>query len=201
MQLAERKWGVIGIRYREVPCDHCPDNPATLPNGASPAPPSEGAPGSWQPSADKRPGGKMCFKSSLDRSDSSVSSTGGNSNAQGNAHAQHNGNSNGGGNSGGQQLRSQWFPSWFPSNSLLSSWQDLTAKMDPWSATAPDGQSAYCGTLEGHSSLTFKVGFSQQDVNDNRIEHLVHSKHSITELTDSAYTATQTLGSVLLLLG
>jgi len=46
---------------------------------------------------------------------------------------------------------------WFPSNSILSGWQDLSSKMDAWSATAPDGQSAYCGTLQGSGSLLFQV--------------------------------------------
>lgn len=45
MQLADKKYGVIGIRYREVPCDYCPDNPARVPNGGSPSQATEGAPG------------------------------------------------------------------------------------------------------------------------------------------------------------
>lgn len=36
-KLADVKWGVIGIKYRRVPCEHRPDNPA--PAIANPSPP------------------------------------------------------------------------------------------------------------------------------------------------------------------
>lgn len=52
-KLADKKWGVIGIKYREVPCDHCPDNPATPPGGW-PSPQVQSPPSGWQPSWDKR---------------------------------------------------------------------------------------------------------------------------------------------------
>lgn len=144
---------------------HSPENPAVLPNGASPEGASEGAPGGWQPSWDKRPAGQMCFKSSQERHDA---------NSGGGSSGSNNGNKGGGGsssasasasgsasasasayagsNSGGSGSRSQ-----FPSNSLLSGWLSITSKMDPWSATAPDGRSAYCGTLDGYGRLMFKV--------------------------------------------
>jgi hypothetical protein len=32
------------------------------------------------------------------------------------------------------------------------------SKLNPWTATAPDGQSAFCGKVEGFGSLQFKVG-------------------------------------------
>ncbi|KAI8467129.1 MAG: WD40-repeat-containing domain protein [Monoraphidium minutum] len=54
-RLADSKWGVIGIRYREVPCDHCPDKPAMLPSGQSPSSPDRSPPDGWEPSKDKRP--------------------------------------------------------------------------------------------------------------------------------------------------
>jgi predicted class III extradiol MEMO1 family dioxygenase len=31
------------------------------------------------------------------------------------------------------------------------------SKLNPWTATAPDGQTAYCGKVEGYASLQFKV--------------------------------------------
>jgi hypothetical protein len=116
----------------------------------------------------------MCFKSSLERQDGGGKSSDGGGDGNG-------GSKNGADSSQRQQSNdrqddqqhssgdSTWqgsnpvdthfkTPTWFPADSLLSSWQDITSKMDPWAASAPDGQSAYCGNLEGYASLSFKVG-------------------------------------------
>lgn len=37
-KLADKKWGVIGIKYRRVPCDHRPNNPAPAIGNPSPWP-------------------------------------------------------------------------------------------------------------------------------------------------------------------
>jgi hypothetical protein len=49
-------------------------------------------------------------------------------------------------------------PSWFPSDNLLSGWKNIASKMNPWSVSGPDGQSTYCGTLDGGASVSFEVG-------------------------------------------
>ncbi|KXZ41810.1 hypothetical protein GPECTOR_276g724 [Gonium pectorale] len=53
-KLADVKWGVIGIKYRRVPCDHQPYKKAYLPSGATPAKDSQSPPWNWDSSKDKR---------------------------------------------------------------------------------------------------------------------------------------------------
>lgn len=53
-QLADVKWGVIGISWREVPCDHVPARTAQLPPGRSPSPSKVSPPYGWSSDKDKR---------------------------------------------------------------------------------------------------------------------------------------------------
>jgi hypothetical protein len=55
-RLAEKKWGVIGITWRDVPCWYKPKNPARQPwwYKTSPQPWWEKAPQGWNPSMDTR---------------------------------------------------------------------------------------------------------------------------------------------------
>lgn len=155
-----------------VPCClRSPDNPALLPEGQSPENPAQSAPDGWQPSWDKRPSAQMCFKSSLERQDGGGKSGGGGGGGNGGSKSgadngqqqqssdphddQQHGSDDQGSNPADKHLKA---PTWFAADSLMSSWQDITSKMDPWAAAAPDGQSAYCGNVEGYASLSFRVG-------------------------------------------
>lgn len=53
-QLADIKWGVIGIKYRRVPCDYKPERRAELPSGQSSVVSSQAPPWNWDSSKDKR---------------------------------------------------------------------------------------------------------------------------------------------------
>jgi hypothetical protein len=54
MQLADVKWGVVGIRYRRVPCDYKPQKAAYRPSYQPAAWDSWPVPWNWNPSQDKR---------------------------------------------------------------------------------------------------------------------------------------------------
>lgn len=121
--------------------------------------------GGWQSSWDKRPWGKMCFKSSRERQDGGGEQHSaqaddadkrqqdhrdGSKKDQGDGAKDQGGSSGSGGGDSSRRL--------FPANSLLTGWQDFGAAMlGGGSWTAPDGRSAYCGTLAGGAGLSFKV--------------------------------------------
>lgn len=67
----------------EVPCDHCPDKPAKLPDGQWPYKFNDPKPSNWKPSDDKRPStNRKCAPVSPYRpADNSKTSTGGGSSA------------------------------------------------------------------------------------------------------------------------
>ncbi|GFH32161.1 predicted protein [Haematococcus lacustris] len=54
-KLADKKWGVIAMKYRQVPCGYVPNKVASVPRGSSPSPPEYAAPWGWSASKDKRP--------------------------------------------------------------------------------------------------------------------------------------------------
>eukprot|EP00775_Hariotina_reticulata_P005109 gene5109-5349_t len=129
-KLAERKYGVIGIRYREVPCDYCPDNEAQLPAGQSPSAPVQAPPSGWSSSQDKRPAAKMC--------------------AQGPSNNQQQSSPSPGGNSAPQPGSFTNLAGLFGGSSFLSTFQDISYNLrNSWTVKGPDGQNSYCGVLDG----------------------------------------------------
>lgn len=71
MQLADTKWGVIGLKWRAVPCDYKPANPA--PTLAHPTPgqqPPKGTqhppPGYWNRPRNQWPGSRGSLESDED---------------------------------------------------------------------------------------------------------------------------------------
>jgi hypothetical protein len=56
VQLADTKWGVIGVQWRNVPCWYKPNSPASVPHWKSPTeqPWWEKAPGGWHKDLDRR---------------------------------------------------------------------------------------------------------------------------------------------------
>lgn len=60
-RLANKKWGVIGVAWRDVPCWYKPKKQARLPAGSKPSrrPSWERPPSGWQPSMDRRIGNRF----------------------------------------------------------------------------------------------------------------------------------------------
>jgi hypothetical protein len=56
-KLAETKWGVIGVQWRDVDCSYRPANRAVVPSWIAPTkmPSWEGKPAGWNWSMDRRP--------------------------------------------------------------------------------------------------------------------------------------------------
>jgi hypothetical protein len=61
LQLADKKWGVIGVAWRDVPCWYKPKKQARIPAGSKPSrrPSWERPPSGWQPSMDRRIGNRF----------------------------------------------------------------------------------------------------------------------------------------------
>ena len=64
LQLADTKWGVIGVEWRDVPCWYKPNSQARVPDGKKPTdqPWWEKAPDGWKKEWDRRNGNKYQFQ-------------------------------------------------------------------------------------------------------------------------------------------
>lgn len=64
LQLASKKWGVIGVELRDVPCWYKPKTIAKLPSWTKPTPQPwwEKAPANWNKAMDRRIGNKFQYQ-------------------------------------------------------------------------------------------------------------------------------------------
>jgi hypothetical protein len=62
LQLAAKKWGVIGVQWRDVPCWYKPRKPAKLPSWEKPSRMNERAPAGWQKTFDRRIGNRFQYQ-------------------------------------------------------------------------------------------------------------------------------------------
>ena len=64
LQLADKKWGVIGIEWRDVPCWYKPSSVAKAPSWTKPTsqPWWEKAPANWNKAMDRRHYNKFQFQ-------------------------------------------------------------------------------------------------------------------------------------------
>jgi hypothetical protein len=64
LQLASKKWGVIGVEWRDVPCWYKPKTIAKLPSWTKPTPQPwwEKAPAHWNKAMDRRIGNKYQYQ-------------------------------------------------------------------------------------------------------------------------------------------
>jgi hypothetical protein len=60
--LAAKKWGVIGVQWRDVPCWYKPRKPAKLPSWEKPSRMNERAPAGWQKTFDRRIGNRFQYQ-------------------------------------------------------------------------------------------------------------------------------------------
>jgi hypothetical protein len=166
--MADRKYGVIGIRYREVPCDYCPDNEAQLPAGQSASTPVQAAPSGWSPSLDKRPSAKMCGHGSSNNGKQSSPRPGQQSSPIDQAQQQGSQSADSqsskqplslqsGGESAPQPSSSIDLGRLFGSNSFLKDFQDISYNIrNSWTVERPDGQISYCGILDGWGKASWR---------------------------------------------
>ncbi|KAF8069379.1 EXPA2 [Scenedesmus sp. PABB004] len=131
-KLGERKWGVMGVHYREVPCDHCPDRPAQLPPGVAPSAAVQDPPPGWAPSRDKRPWGKMCDGAQ-----------------QGQPQQQQQGQGQGAGQGAGQGQGGGDVLSW-------ANWSYRAR--GAWTEASSGGATASCTTLQGGGAARYNRG-------------------------------------------
>ncbi|KAL6761931.1 RlpA-like double-psi beta-barrel-protein domain-containing protein-containing protein [Haematococcus lacustris] len=151
-KLADKKWGVIPMKYRQVPCGYVPNKVASVPRGSSPSPPEYAAPWGWSASKDKRPR----FSTSPAQSSPSTSASG---------------SSTTGGNGGSTVSLAG------SAMALLSGvaqgWTDASFSSRVWSSgqqATPNGNTAYCTTISAGGAIvlqsTGKGTFSGKKVVD-----------------------------------
>lgn len=151
-KLADIKWGVIGIKYRIVPCDYKPANPARLPDGKLP---SQGRqpPGGWDASKDTRPWSTPQWNPNP----VSIPSGGGNSGSSSSS-SNNNNNNNGqssGGSGGGFDIIY---------NGLVNGWKSggwNTQLWGPDSSWGIFGMRASCSNVEGGGATVLQGSSGQ----------------------------------------
>ncbi|GFH06973.1 expansin-like EG45 domain-containing protein [Haematococcus lacustris] len=149
--LADKKWGVIPMKYRQVPCGYVPNKVASLPRGSSPSPPEYAAPWGWSASKDKRPRFSTSPAQSSSPSASGSSTTGGN---------------------GGSTVSLAGSAMALLSG-VAQGWTDASFSSRVWSSgqqTTPNGNTAYCTTISAGGAIvlqsTGKGTFSGKKVVD-----------------------------------
>ncbi len=156
MQLAEVKYGVIGMKFREVPCSYRPSKPATLPVGKERSWQPASTPSGWQASWDQRPKTAVVTplppRSSFTDGNVSASAGSWSTNGGGNKgdDSSNSGSSAGGGSSGAINI---WYgglqPGWSESQFSWSSWS--------WQDSAgTSGGRADCGTVYSNGGTSFQ---------------------------------------------
>ncbi|GLI71000.1 hypothetical protein VaNZ11_016116 [Volvox africanus] len=146
-KLADVKWGVIGIKYRRVPCDYKPTKRAQIPSGVSPVQNYQSAPWNWDSSKDKRWGVIANSGSSSGGSSDGSSSS---SSLTSSVIVSHSENQQ---QSVGQQ--SSVINAYY--GGFMQGWSDAGSwSISKWGRDASwgfDGQQAYCVTLGGYGGI------------------------------------------------
>ncbi|KAG2427408.1 hypothetical protein HXX76_012344 [Chlamydomonas incerta] len=158
-KLADVKWGVIGIKYRRVPCDYKPAKRAYRPSSAPGAQESTSAPWNWDSSKDKR-WTLWSQKQSWNFGDATYSSTAGlqvSASSPSSSSDSSSSSSSGGSSSVGQQssVTNAYYGGFMQGWSDSGSWG--LSKWDRDSSWGFDGQQAYCATLSGYGGAKFNA--------------------------------------------
>ncbi|KAL6761928.1 RlpA-like double-psi beta-barrel-protein domain-containing protein-containing protein [Haematococcus lacustris] len=151
-KLADKKWGVIAMKYRQVPCGYVPNKVASLPQGTSGSPPQSGAPWGWSASKDKRPRFSTSSTSSATSSTGTVSGIISNSMSSAYSYSTT-------GSGGGSPVSLQG-STMVLSSGVAQGWTDASYSSRVWTSgqqSTPTGNTAYCTTISAGGAMLFKM--------------------------------------------